>query len=158
MFCSVWKAARAPTKGRHFFPCHPVCIAHWTQSIRLFIGPRKRASGTDYREIKSVWIASRMLQNKSHLYENILFATYSFTTIFNFRIIAVFESVMRAMQSGWIRVSKMDVLRVSCWRDYSGVCFFSPPRKKEKKIVPKISKKYPSVNIFYFPLVTWHCL
>ena len=51
-----------------------------------------------YREVNA--------RNKSDVYENILFASYSFSTICYFRMIAVFEGVMRAMQSVWVRLFK----------------------------------------------------
>ena len=44
--------------------------------------------------------------NKCHLYENMLFASYSFSKICYFPMIAIFESAMRAMQSGWVTLLK----------------------------------------------------
>ena len=48
-------------------------------------------------------------EKKPHLYKNILFASYGFSMICYFLMITVFESVMGAMQSGWV----CDLLRIN---------------------------------------------
>ena len=84
-----WKGTNSSRSCSHYLKnlTHPVCVARSTWSIRHVWGARK-----SYRVVKSVCIARWMLE------------CYSFSTICYFRRIAVFEIVVRAMQSGLVRL------------------------------------------------------
>ena len=64
-----------------------------------FLRPPKKLVVAIERKIRLHWEVNA--RNQCYLYENIPFASYSFSTICYFRMIAVFESVLRATYSGW---------------------------------------------------------
>ena len=78
-----------------------VCIARSTYiSQSAIFEVQEKASG-NYREVKSVCNVNA--GNKPRLYKKyIVFASYGFSTICYFRMIAVFENSMRAMLTGCV--------------------------------------------------------
>ena len=98
-------------------------------------------------------------RNNSHLCQNIRFASYGFSTICYFRMIAVFESFMRVLQSGWARLLNYfkDKLLFYLFAVFSGkIVFYTHPPEQHTlpthlsaDIVSQWSKEFDLVRLSF---------